>query len=55
MLEKQDQDFFELVAEEYNKTGVKINNKNAFPDIGTARYVSPSKFAPLDWKRCKES
>ena len=33
---------------------MKAYDENAWPDVGSTRYVSSAKFVELDWKKCKE-
>lgn len=51
---KQDQVFFEKVAREYNKSGIKTYDENAFPDISSSRMLSPSTFSAIDWKKGRD-
>ena len=52
---KQDEDFFSLVAAEYNKKGVMSYDANAFPSIPWGNHYAPYNFSPIDWKKARES
>ena len=51
---KSDQDFYELVASEYNKGHVALYGRDAFPHLPIGRSVPPSHFQPIDWVKAKE-
>jgi hypothetical protein len=52
---KIDQQFHEMVAVEYNKTGVSSYDENAFPFLSSGRIVPPSNYQNIDWKKSRES
>ena len=49
------QDFYELVASEYNKIGIKSYDEDAFPHLSTGRTISPSTYQEVDWIKCRDS
>ena len=51
---KSGQDFYELVATEYNKGEIAAYGKDAFPNCVKGRSVPPSLFQPIDWTKVKE-
>lgn len=52
---KQNERFFTLVVEEYNKVGIVSYDKNAFPVISCGKHHVPSQFATIDWKKARDS
>ena len=52
---KKDQAFFELVAREYNRIGVRAYDEDAHPHLKKGRSLPPSHFQPIDWVKCRGS
>ena len=55
MEKKEDQAFFELVAEEYNTSGMSAYENNAHPHLKKGRFIPHSYFQPIDWVKCRDS
>ena len=51
---KKDQDFFELVAVEYNTKGVHAYDNDAYPHLKKGRSIPPNHFQEIDWIKCRE-
>ena len=51
---KSGQDFYELIAEEYNKGEIAAYGKDVFPNTVKGRSVPPSHFQPIDWTKVKD-
>ena len=54
-MERNEKSFHELVAVEYNETGVSSYDDNAWSHLSAGRTILPSKFQSIDRKKSCES